>query len=428
MIFDNNTVYQTLRVLVCIFGTLGMVVSISRIKENKRKNLLIIIGYVVYSIAFSVLCIRFPGFMPFLRSSVFTISLPGVVITFLIADESLSRHIFCCLSELLLSLYLTVGVTQLNTLLGGGSGTNLLLLLSAYLIVIFAEAFFLRAVFLNIADTVIGGWGILAMIPCSFFILTMVLALYPAHYTQNESFPVLFALSGAVLLIIYYAVFQYLRLQYRYRMEEQDRDLLRLQIENNRKQAKDAERKAEELRSARRSIRQTLSVISDFAREGNAKAILDYIKEVSRRNDISAPARYCDDPILNATLAAYSGRAERSGIEVGMKLSLPEKLPVDAAELAICFSNALENAVNACEMLPKEQRRIIIRCIHKPQFMFEIENPYCGKIYFDRNGLPRSDRSGHGIGTRSITAFCEKYNAFYSFSAEDGRFKLVIAL
>ncbi len=428
MIFDNNTAYQTFRVLLCIFGTLGMVISISRIKENKRKDLLIIIGYAVYAIAFSVMCIRLLGFLPFLRSAVFTISLPGIVITFLIADESFSRHIFCCLSELLLSLCLTVGATQLNTLFGGSPAANLLLLLFAYLIVIFAEAFFLRTVFLNIADTVIGGWGILAIIPCSFFILIMVLALYPAHYTQNGSFSVLFALSGAVLLIIYYAVFQYLILQYRYRMEEQDRDLLRLQIENNRKLAQNAERKAEELKSARQNIRQTLSAITDLAREGNAGAILDYIKETSERNDTAAPVRYCCDPILNATLTSYLCRAERSDIKVEFRLSFPEKLPVDAAELAICFSNALENAVNACERLPKSERKIVIRCIHKPQFMFEIENPYRGQISFGRDGLPLSDRPGHGIGTHSITAFCEKYDAFYSFSAENGWFKLVIAL
>ena len=248
MIFDNDTAYQTYRILVSIFGTLGMVVSVSRLRENKRRNLLIVLGYAVYSIAFSVLCIRFLGFLPFLRGAILTISIPGVIITFLIADESLSRHIFCCLSELLLSLYLIVDVTQLNTLFGGNSVTNPLLLLSVYLMVILLEIFFLRTVFLNIADTVAGGWGILALIPCSFFILTMVLALYPAHYTQNTSFSILFALTGIVLLIIYYAIFQYLWLQYRYRVEEQDRDLLRLQIENIRKQAKDTERKAEEVK------------------------------------------------------------------------------------------------------------------------------------------------------------------------------------
>ncbi len=428
MIFDNNTAYQAYRVLVAIFGTLGMVVSVSRIKENKKKNLLILGGYAVYSIVFSVLCIRFLGFMPFLRGAIVTISVPGVIITFLIADESLSRHIFCCLSQLLMSLYLIVGVTQLGTLLGGGLVANSLLLLAAYLIVILLDVFFLRHIFLTVADTVSGGWGILAMIPCSFFLLVMVLALYPAHYTQNESFPVLFALSGAVLIVIYYAIFRYLQLQYRYRMEEQDRDLLWLQIGNIRKQAKGTERKAQELRNARRDIRQMLSAVAGLAEEGNAAAILAYIREASTRIDIPAPVRYCGDPILNATLATYLGRAERAGIAVEERIFFPDTLSVDFAELAICFSNALENAINACEKLPEDQRKIAIRCFNRTQFIFEIENTYRGRVSFGRDGLPQSHRPGHGIGTRSIMAFCEKHNAFYSFSAENGWFKLVIAL
>ena len=242
MIFDNNIAYQTYRVLIAIFGTLGMIVAINRIKKNKMKNRLIVCGYGVYAIAFSFLCIRFFGFLFYLRGAIFTISIPGVVIIYLIADTTLSRHIFCCLSQLLLSLYLIVGVTLLNTSLGGNTMTNVLLLLPAYLAMIFLEYFFLRNAFLDFADTVSGSWWILAPIPCAFFLFDMAILLYPAHYTQNASYFILFALSGAVLLIVYYAIFQYLRLQYRYRMEEQNRALLKLQIENIRKQAKDTEK------------------------------------------------------------------------------------------------------------------------------------------------------------------------------------------
>ena len=42
MIFENNTAYQTYRVFVSIFGTLGMVVATSPMKKNyKRNNLLL---------------------------------------------------------------------------------------------------------------------------------------------------------------------------------------------------------------------------------------------------------------------------------------------------------------------------------------------------------------------------------------------------
>ncbi|MGM9942269.1 MAG: ATP-binding protein [Bulleidia sp.] len=428
MIFDNNIAYQTSRILISIFGTLGMVVTISRIKENKMKNLLIVCGYAFYTIVFCYLCIHHFGFLFFLCSAIFTISIPGVVITYLIADTTLSKHIFCCLSQLLLSLYLIVSVTLLNTLLSGSTRINVFLLLLAYLAMILLECIFFRNAFLYFADTVTGSCWILAPIPCSFFLFGMAVIIYPEHYTQNASFFIPFALSGAVLLIVYYAIFQYLRLQYQYRMEDQNRALLKLQIENIRKQAKDTERKAEAVKNARRDIRQMLSAVALLAKEGNTEAILDYIEEASVQSAKATPARYCNDPIVNATLTTYFSRAERSGIQVEQRLSFPETLPVDSAELSICFANALENAIHACEKLPENERKIVIRCIHKPQFMFEIENPYHGQISFGRNGLPKPHESNHGIGTRSIMAFCEKHNAFYSFSAQSGWFKLVITL
>lgn len=171
-----------------------------------------------------------------------------------------------------------------------------------------------------------------------------------------------------------------------------------------------------------------LSSIAALAKEGNAKAILELVSESTELNRISTPSYYCSDPILNATLTAYFEKARNLGITIEHHLAIPESLPVDSAELSICFANALENATKACAELPENERKIIIRCICRPAFMVEIANPYKGQITLGRNGLPTSTRTGHGTGTRSIMAFCEKHNAFYDFSTEGGWFKLVITL
>lgn len=428
MIFDDNMAYQTYRVLVSIFGTLGMIICITPMKKSVKRNLLVLGGYVVYAVVFSSLSLRFLGFLSFLRSAIFTVSLPGVVAIYMAADTSISKHIFKCLSQLLLSLYLIISMTLLNTLLGGTLRSSAILLLFSYAAMIFLEFFFLRSYFLDRIEIITKGWGILALIPSSFLLLVMVLILYPTHYTQNPSFAILFYLSGAVILIIYYAVFQYLQTQYQYQMDEQNREIWEIQMQGIKKHAEDTKRNAEEVKRIWQETHQMLSGIAALAKEGNAQAILSFVAASSALNPLTAPAHYCSDPILNATLTAYLGKAENSGITVRLHLAIPEMLPVDSAELSICFANALENAIKACEELPKNERKIIIRCIHKPAFMFEIENPYKGRITFGRNGLPNSTQSGHGIGTRSIMAFCEKHNAFYDFSAEGGWFKVMITL
>ena len=88
MIFDNNMAYQTYRVLISIFGTLGMLISTTPMKISHKKNLLILGGYAVYAVVVSSLSIRFLGFLTFMRSAAFTISLPGVVIIYMADRKS----------------------------------------------------------------------------------------------------------------------------------------------------------------------------------------------------------------------------------------------------------------------------------------------------------------------------------------------------
>ena len=428
MIFDDNTAYQTYRIFVAIFGTLGMVVATSPMKKNYKRNLLFLGGYAIYTIVFTFFSMHFWGFLSFLRSVILTISLPGVIMIYMTADTSVSKHIFKCLSQLLLSLYLLISVTLLNTLFKGTLLSNAILLLSAYLAAIALEFFVLRRVFPDIAGINPQGFEILALIPIAFFLFVMTLALYPVHYTQNPAFPLLFCLSGAVIAIIYYAVFQYLRTQYQYQMDEQNREILEIQIQGIKKHVEDTKRNAKEVKLIWQDTHKMLSGIAALAKEGNAKAILELVSESTELNRQSTPTYYCSDPILNATLTAYLGQALDLGITIEHHLAIPENLPVDSAELSICFANALENATKACAELPENERKIIIRCIYKPAFMFEIANPYKGQITLGRNGLPTSTRTGHGTGTRSIIAFCEKHNAFYDFSTEGGWFKLVITL
>lgn len=426
MIFDDNTAFQSYRILVAILGTLAMFATTTPLKL--KRNRLILGGYLCYAVLFTLVCIRFWGFLPFLRTALFTITLPGVLLVYLLSDTSFSRHIFNCLTHLLLSLYLITSVTVLNTFFGGSLYSDAVLLLSAYLLAVFLEYRFLRKPFLTVAGTITRGWNILASVPLAFFILAMAVILYPEHYTQNPSALVIFYLLGFVILIIYYAIFQYFWMQYNYQVEEQNRAILELQMQGIRNIAQDTKRNAEEIFAVWTDTHRLLSDIAALAAKGDARGILKFTAEASANNYSSGPANYCSDPILNATLTGYFHRARQSAIQLELHLDIPQVLPVESTDLSICFANALENAIKACEKLPAGERKILVKCIHTPTFMFEISNPYSEPVTLDRHGLPQSPEYGHGIGTRSIAAFCEKYNAFYSFSTERGIFKLLISL
>ena len=126
--------------------------------------------------------------------------------------------------------------------------------------------------------------------------------------------------------------------------------------------------------------------------------------------------------------ASYCAQAERLGIRTELSLAIPDQLPVSTEELSTVFANAIENAIHACEKLPREKRVIRCRCISTPQLMFKIENPYAGEVRFDDGGVPLAETKGHGIGSRSIQAFVRKYGAYCAYQTRDNWFTLTIAL
>lgn len=60
------------------------------------------------------------------------------------------------------------------------------------------------------------------------------------------------------------------------------------------------------------------------------------------------------------------------------------------------------------------------------KLFLQVTNP-CGPVRFE-NGLPVSDRPGHGVGVQSICAIVQRYGGVYAFLVQDGRFILRLSL
>ena len=138
--------------------------------------------------------------------------------------------------------------------------------------------------------------------------------------------------------------------------------------------------------------------------------------------------RYSKSPIIDAVLSVYIRKAEQSGIDVKMGFAFPDTFEASETELATALANAIENAINACVKLPPKDRHIEIKVLSKPKFMIMVRNSFAGQVEFDENGIPESREDGHGFGTRSIAAFCEKIGGHYQFKAEGTVFTLFMYL
>ncbi len=428
MYIENNDLYFTLRTVIITVCTVAMMCSITDFKYSAKKITGFYLLFALYTLGITGVLVHFFGYLILLRMGLLVISLPGILLTYFLAKDQPAKAVFNYTSQILFSAYCCLSLLLINTRLWNSAFIDLPLTLASYSLIILFEYRFVRPRFLRLSATVEQGWGILSLIPCSLLVLVFTIAYYPVHLGSNPTGVVLFYLLAAVTAVIYFTIFQYLSLQYRSQLASHNMELLALQVSNLKERLSENEASAEAARIERHDARHHFQTISSLLEQEDTQAALTYIHTSLAQLHEPDQTRYCSNPVLNAVLSSYLGQAKREHIRLETHLSIPDSLPVDATELSIVCANALENAIHACLSLPEEDRRIVLTCIHQPSLMLEISNPYAGTIPFSGDGFPVAATSGHGIGTRSIAAFCKKHDALYSFHGENGWFTVKVVL
>lgn len=127
-------------------------------------------------------------------------------------------------------------------------------------------------------------------------------------------------------------------------------------------------------------------------------------------------------------LPAFHLQSQRQGTVLTVDASLPNDVAISDTELCSLLSNGLENALHAVADLPADRKQISLYCgVRQNKLLIEIRNPCAGPVAM-RDGLPVSDREGHGYGCRSIQAIAQRNGGLCVFSAQQGQFLLQIML
>ena len=104
---------------------------------------------------------------------------------------------------------------------------------------------------------------------------------------------------------------------------------------------------------------------------------------------------------------------------------------LDAVDIYTLFGNALDNAIEAAQHLPREERMIDLQVRQKAGLILIcITNRFAGTIELGGN-LPKTskeDKFYHGFGLKSIQTVAEKYDGILTLKMEDSLFRLRIAI
>ena len=94
------------------------------------------------------------------------------------------------------------------------------------------------------------------------------------------------------------------------------------------------------------------------------------------------------------------------------------------------LGNLVENALQAVEKLPEEQRRVqvVARMLSDRMLGISVENPYTGRIRLRSDGLPAVRRTNHGVGLPSVAATVKRYGGTMDLDVSGGIFRVSILM
>lgn len=114
------------------------------------------------------------------------------------------------------------------------------------------------------------------------------------------------------------------------------------------------------------------------------------------------------------------------------QILVPEQLPFDSADLCIILGNLIDNAIDALQPLPGEQRYIRISVSQtKGTLLITVQNPYIGTIKKNTFGeiiTGKPDAASHGIGLTSVRLSADKYGGQLQIDDDNNLFKVSVLL
>jgi two-component system sensor histidine kinase AgrC len=175
--------------------------------------------------------------------------------------------------------------------------------------------------------------------------------------------------------------------------------------------------------SNRHDLRHHIALLQGLVSKRQIDKIKEYLRAVQSDIDAITPIRFCENETVNLILSSFASKAKQSGIMFTVEAKLPDSLTLSDTELCSLLSNALENAIHACENITGgNKRHIKLRVFSKNnKLCIDIRNSYQTEPVFHQ-GLPVSKEKGHGFGTKSMVHIVEKHGGVYRFSVKDGWF------
>ena len=224
----------------------------------------------------------------------------------------------------------------------------------------------------------------------------------------------------------------------RYRRLKEEDLLLQEQIREQdylRKKIEYTEKYHDEIRTMRHDMAGKLMILKSFLENNRFQDASQFLSEMDIELNAGGVKYSTGNPVTDVVINGAASQAESLGCVFECEFSFPKEKSISAIDMAIVLNNLLDNALEAVEAIPAEDRFMKISGTLKDNFyLIKTENSFDGKVIrgADNSIISKkkdtSDSDQHGIGLKSIMSIADKYLGAVDIKTEDRVFEVKVML
>lgn len=165
--------------------------------------------------------------------------------------------------------------------------------------------------------------------------------------------------------------------------------------------------------------------------EGEAK---EYLRELLKSHKQQVKQSRSGNNVIDAIINCKMEEAQRIHAEFHYQVRLPDPdISISPVDICAVLSNQIDNALEACELVPDfSDRKISVEIWKREAFIFsKVINSTISDYFYRENHLAtmKNNSDGmHGLGLKNIQDTAERYEGSVEMTCNDGKFTSIVML
>lgn len=259
----------------------------------------------------------------------------------------------------------------------------------------------------------------------TFYLLLSLIQFIGKEYEVPTVFINLLGLFISIVCVVFFAFFLWLSSSiHSNELYQREKDMMNIYLIEQEKHIKNIIQKDIDMRRFRHDIKEHMWIISEHISKSNYTKAEEYIKKMYGELESADISSYTGIVALDAVIHDKKRIMEEKGISLnwsGEKNQISPKF--ELYDLCTLFTNILNNAIEACQVLNKADRNIDVAVdVDNNRLYIRAKNKTSNIVVMDDDGNPvssKDDKINHGYGSKNIRNVVDKYNGEINYSVDN---------